>query len=53
MFKIVDWAGNDRTNYYGTFDTFEDAWDALYVEFQDLNGDEFDEMMGEFYVEEI
>ena len=48
---IKDWAGNDKSNYYGTFDTFEDAWGALYAEFDHLSESEFNETMGEFYVE--
>lgn len=52
-FRIVDWAGNDKSAYYGRFDSFEDAWGALYEEFDDLPEDEFNETMSEFYVEEV
>ncbi len=52
-FKIIDWAGNDKSDYYGHFDSFEDAWGRLYQEFEGLPEDEFNETMGEFYVEEI
>lgn len=48
MFKIFDWAGNDKSNYYGTFSTFEDAWEAIYKEFP-----EDEDMYQEFYVESI
>ena len=44
-FRIFDWAGNDKTEYYGEFNSFEDAWDAVRAEFPD---DE--EAWGEFYV---
>lgn len=47
LFKIYDWAGNDKTDYYGTFKSFEDAWDRLMEEFP-----EDEEALGEFYVEE-
>lgn len=49
-FKIFDWAGNDKTSYYGEFNTFEDAWGALYEEFAHLNEEEFDDLMSEFEV---
>lgn len=52
-YAIYDWAGNNKTDYYGTFDSFEDAWDALYTEFSDLDDDAFEEQMGEFFVEAI
>lgn len=52
QFRIYDWAGNDKTSYYGTFKAFEDAWGALYEEFSDLSENDFDEQMGEFYVEQ-
>lgn len=51
MFKIFDWAGNDKSDYYGTFKTFEDAWGALYEEFSSLSEDDFNEQMSEFVVE--
>tara|TARA_R100001086_G_scaffold248358_1_gene185100 strand:- start:3198 stop:3410 length:213 start_codon:yes stop_codon:yes gene_type:complete len=46
-FKIFDWAGNDKSDYYSTFETFEDAWERLYEEFP-----EDDEALGEFFVDE-
>lgn len=49
---IKDWAGNDKTSYYGKFETFEDAWGRLYEEFDNLSEDDFNEQMGEFYVEQ-
>lgn len=52
MYVIEDWAGNDKSNYYGTFESFEDAWGALYEEFNHLSETDFDEQMNEFYVEE-
>lgn len=48
---IKDWTGNDKTAFYGTFDSFEDAWSALYEAFADLDENEFNEQMGEYYVE--
>jgi len=50
---IKDWAGNDKTPYYGEFEDFEDAWGALYEEFDHLPEEDFDDMMSEFWVEEI
>lgn len=44
-FYIQDWAGNDKTDYYGEFNTAEDAWDRLMQEFDD------DAWLDEFYVE--
>lgn len=29
-YKILDWAGNDKTPYFGEFKTPDDAWDAVY-----------------------
>jgi len=49
-FKIYDWAGNDKTPYYGTFESFEDAWGRLYEEFDHLVDQDFDEQMSEFQV---
>lgn len=53
VFKIFDWAGNDMTYYYGTFESFEDGWGAIYENFNHLNEDDFNEQMSEFYVEEV
>ena len=52
-FRIYDWAGNDKSGYYGEFKTFEDAWGAIYDEFRHLSEKDFDEQMSEFYVIEI
>lgn len=52
-FRIVDWAGNDLSSYYGTFDDFESAWGALYNEFRELGEDDFDAQMSEFEVVEL
>jgi hypothetical protein len=52
-YKIMDWAGNDKSNYYGTFNSFDDAWGALYAEFESLDEKDFDAQMSEFYVDEI
>jgi hypothetical protein len=29
-YKVFDWAGNDLSDYYGTFSSFEEAWEAIY-----------------------
>jgi len=52
-YKIIDWAGNDKTAYYGLFDSFDNAWDALYQEFEHLEDKDFDEQMSEFEVVEL
>lgn len=52
-FKIYDWAGNDKSDYYGTFASFEDAWDRLYQEFPNDPEDPNELNLGEFYVEEM
>ena len=52
-YRIVDWAGNDKSSYYGTFKTFDDAWSALYTEFGHLSEDDFNDQMSEFEVEKI
>lgn len=52
-YRIRDWAGNDKTPYYGQFQSFEDAWAALHFEFRDLSDAEIDIQMSEFYVEEV
>ena len=51
-FKIFDWAGNDKTDYYGTFKTYEEAWERLYQEFPNDSEDPNESYLGEFYVEE-
>lgn len=47
---IQDWAGNDLSSYYGTFDTFEDAWDAILERFKDLDESELENQLQEFEV---
>lgn len=48
---IKDWAGN--TCFKGReFDSFEDAWGFIYEAYASLCGEEFDEQMGEYFVEE-
>lgn len=48
---IRDWAGN--TCFKGRrFATFEDAWGFLYRKYDHLAEKEFDEEMGEYFVEE-
>lgn len=49
---VKDWAGN-TLDFYGTFEDFEDAWGAIRENFAHLNEHDFNEQMGEFYVEEI
>lgn len=49
-FIVKDWAGN-TIDFYGVFERFEDAWGAIYENFDHLGEKEFDEQMGEFYVE--
>ena len=49
-FKIFDWAGNDKTSFYGVFSSFDDAWAAIYDNFSHLSEKEFDEQMSEFEV---
>lgn len=49
-YRIIDWAGNDLTSYYGTFDSFEDAWGAIYERFEHLSDEDLDEQLGEFEV---
>jgi hypothetical protein len=34
-FRILDWAGNDLSDFHGTFKTFEDAWDYILGEMTD------------------
>lgn len=47
---IQDWAGNDKTDFYGEFNSFEDAWGAVRENFKDLKDEDFDEQMVEFEV---
>lgn len=49
-FYIQDWAGNDKSDYYGEFNSFEDAWGALYAEFSHLSDADYDAQLSEFYV---
>lgn len=62
-FYIQDWAGN-VLNFEGkmerpftaipmTFKTFEDAHEYLALKFVHLNDAEYEETLGEFYVEEL
>lgn len=48
---VRDWAGN-ILDFYGEFETFEDAWASIYDNFRDLDEKEFDDQMGEFFVEQ-
>jgi hypothetical protein len=43
---IKDWACNDLTEYYGEFETFQDAWNAL------IDRWPTEEDLGEFEVHE-
>jgi hypothetical protein len=47
---ILDWAGNDLSAHYGEFESFEDAWGALYEDYALLNEEDFDAQMSEFEV---
>jgi len=49
---ILDWAGNRCLSNH-EFDTFEDAWDAIYIKFKHLNDTEFDIELGEYEVVEV
>lgn len=52
MFKIFDWAGNDLTQWHGTFKTYEDSWDYIFGDMTDklkLTEEDYQE----FYVEEV
>ena len=49
-YTIQDWAGNDLSDYYGTFESFEDAWGAIYERFEALSDKEFDDEMQEYAV---
>lgn len=49
-YKIFDWAGNDKTDFYGTFNSLEDALERLYEEFDHLEDSAFDEQMQEFEI---
>lgn len=51
-FIIKDWMNN--TCFHGkTFEGFEEAWGFIYEFHKDLSEQEFDEQMGEYYVEEV
>jgi hypothetical protein len=50
IWYIVDWAGNDKTGYYGEFKTFEDAHEALLNEFEDLDDAALEEQLQEFEI---
>jgi hypothetical protein len=47
QYRVYDWAGNDLTSFYGTFEHFEDAWGAVRENIPD------EESWQEFYVEEV
>jgi hypothetical protein len=51
-YAVYDWTGR-RMTYYGEFESYEDAWGRIYEEFEDLDEKEFEEQMGEFYVEAL
>ena len=38
MYKIFDWAGNDLSQWHGTFKTFDDAWEYILGEMTDKLG---------------
>lgn len=48
---IYDWAGN-HCFQYKEFKTFEDAWEFLMEQYEHLEGKEFDEQLGDYYVEQ-
>ena len=52
MYKIFDWAGNDKTEYFGAFSDFQGAWEAIYQHIADQTQDEheFEELCGEYQV---
>ena len=61
MYKVLDWAGNDKTPYYGLFETPEAAWGAVETfiraqpEIMDLTDDDkraeaVSEWLGEYQV---
>jgi hypothetical protein len=47
---IQDWAGN-RVFQNEEFRSYEDAWEYLYNQFRHLNDSDFEDQLGEFYVE--
>lgn len=49
-FYIVDWAGNDKSDYYGEFKSFDAAISRLYSEFEHLSDNEFEARIGEFEI---
>ncbi len=61
MYKIMDWAGNDLTKHYGTFESFEEAWEAIYQHINEKLAEEginewereeaFDAWAGEYHVD--
>lgn len=54
IYKIYDWAGNDLTDHFGVFKTFDDAWDAIreYLADQKLDDKSYDDHLGEYWVDE-
>jgi hypothetical protein len=53
QFIIKDWAGNDKSPYYGTFSSWDDAFDRLVQEFEHLSDENLEEQLNEFFIEEI
>ena len=54
-YKVYDWAGNDLTNTFGTFNDFEDAWMGVREEVENYlksidSLDTIDEELGEYQV---
>jgi len=51
-FIVQDWTGR-VIEFYGESNSFEEAWGKIYDNFRDLPEKDFDEQMGEFYVEQV
>lgn len=51
-FIIKDWTG--KVCFFGKeFECFEEAWDFIYDFYKDLSEHDFNEQMGEYFVEEV
>lgn len=55
---IKDWAGNDKSEYFGIFNDYDEAWDAVYEYAysqlgQDPSDKEFNDFIGEYYIIEV
>ena len=50
-FIVKDWTGKE-IEFYGESDSFEDSWSKIYENFSHLSEEDFEEQMGEFYVEQ-